>query len=688
MSILKSLGIEEYTSKFKEWIENKLKQKVSKDDIKTINGESIIKELNNDNITIMSDWNANKNESGYIENRTHWYYKSVEEIELHEDHIDIISWSPEEDPDMYDNEHIKMWNDYGLWVNPDGYYEWYKHSFDVDISEYANLPSYIKLKGLTENISVDEKLSLSDIVEVTNQEPCHLYVTRWIEQNSEGAWLYVTVECAQSIPDLTLLVDFSELKQLDDVYMPDTVVRKNDLQKELSNVDNENEKKFEKKIHAPFIKNDTGIKRNLADDSMSSGNYAICFGRNSNVKGDDSYAEGLGTVTNNSCEHAQGKYNKSNSSTIHSVGIGIDGSPKNAHVITSAGKHYIYNIGGYDGTNPNEYNDVATVLPNMVTIHHNVLVNLRNNSKLVPGQQYRIAGYQDTDGFDIIVTADSESTLNENARATWREGDVTFKNCDLNAWELKYCLDNDTSRFEYANLSTCGVIYYMKDEWNNECPYDFKTIKINGNFTFGRYTDESRTGNCFNNVIKEYTEAGRLKMPTNIFGSNCYNNYIGYNSRGNVFSSSCHDNVLGNDCYSNNIGSSCTYNTFGNSSNTNTLGNYCTYNVFGNYFTNNTLSTYCRYNTFGNYCRHNNMASTYTYYCRFGDGCSYIKLYTDMGSSSSNLLTNVIICGGVKGNNIETKDVNIETLGSQYEIKVANNTDGDLKIYCETDLIT
>lgn len=70
---------------------------------------------------------------------------------------------------------------------------------------------------------------------------------------------------------------------------------------------------------------------------------------------------------------------------------------------------------------------------NMLYVTYNELVKLRDNEDLIPGQQYRIVGYQGTDGFDIIVTADSESTLNENARATWREGDVTFKNCDLNA---------------------------------------------------------------------------------------------------------------------------------------------------------------------------------------------------------------------------------------------------------------
>ena len=40
-------------------------------------------------------------------------------------------------------------------------------------------------------------------------------------------------------------------------------------------------------------------------------------------------------------------------------------------------------------------------------------------------------------------------------------------------------MDNDTNRFGWTDESNGkGVIYYMKDEWNNECPYDFKNIQF------------------------------------------------------------------------------------------------------------------------------------------------------------------------------------------------------------------
>ena len=47
---------------------------------------------------------------------------------------------------------------------------------------------------------------------------------------------------------------------------------------------------------------------------------------------------------------------------------------------------------------------------------------------------------------------------------------------NMNAWELKYCLDNDKELFAWADTNGKGVVYYMKDEFGNEAPYDFKNV--------------------------------------------------------------------------------------------------------------------------------------------------------------------------------------------------------------------
>ena len=97
----------------------------------------------------------------------------------------------------------------------------------------------------------------------------------------------------------------------------------------------------------------------------------------------------------------------------------------------------------------------------IIPITYDELKQLRDTNMLAPGQQYRITDYVTTVAnynnawsaghpFDIIVTADSNNKLNEDARAIQREGDEYFKESKLESWELKYCLDNDSTRFDWA----------------------------------------------------------------------------------------------------------------------------------------------------------------------------------------------------------------------------------------------
>ena len=134
------------------------------------------------------------------------------------------------------------------------------------------------------------------------------------------------------------------------------------------------------------------------------------------------------------------------------------------------------------------YNEYSFI--NEIYVKYEELKDMRNKYKLVPGTWYRITNYACTTSqentqsagnqFDIIVRADDTSHLNENAFAAHHEGDEYFTKCKLEAWELKYCLDNDTSRFAWADRDLGrGVVFYMKDEWDNECPYDFKNIMFN-----------------------------------------------------------------------------------------------------------------------------------------------------------------------------------------------------------------
>ena len=125
---------------------------------------------------------------------------------------------------------------------------------------------------------------------------------------------------------------------------------------------------------------------------------------------------------------------------------------------------------------------------NMSYILYSELKNLRDNSQLVEGRYYRITDFVTTvdqkdamsagHAFDIIVLAASPNTLNENAFATQNDDTTYFSQSNLDAWELKYDLDNDKSKYAWADETNGkGVIYYMKDEFNNECFYDFKNVQ-------------------------------------------------------------------------------------------------------------------------------------------------------------------------------------------------------------------
>ena len=126
---------------------------------------------------------------------------------------------------------------------------------------------------------------------------------------------------------------------------------------------------------------------------------------------------------------------------------------------------------------------------NSQPITYTDIVAKRNNDELVAGQWYRITDYvaTTTDAesrslnhpFDIIVLAITDGELSEEGFAALHDSDTYFANTDFKAWKVWYCLDNDTSRFTWADtVNGRGVVYRLIDEWNNDLPYDFKGIQF------------------------------------------------------------------------------------------------------------------------------------------------------------------------------------------------------------------
>lgn len=322
------------------------------------------------------------------------------------------------------------------------------------------------------------------------------------------------------------------------------------------------------------------------------------------------------------------------------------------------------------------------------------------------------------------------------------------RHANIPAWEIKYCLDNDATKFAWAldgqaiiNLdSTCsrgsiltrqplydncnpdeneyqfawgvqadiddgdpynfvyskneiitngeyvvcnglekaevirgtGIIYYMKDEYENECPYDFKNIQFkrmislengypeldeeNGEetwvYTFcGREYDmdndvwsnlrdgslESAYGHFSddglwafsNNVIRSY-----IKYETSDYltvGTIYLNNIVmlGYwhkpiieHGRDTNYYYGCGFNSFGNNCHSITLGHRSSYNVFGNDCKSNILNSGCNFNKFDERCSHNTFDCICSYNIFGHDCTSNIFNKT----CErniFEERCSY-----------------------------------------------------------------
>lgn len=196
-----------------------------------------------------------------------------------------------------------------------------------------------------------------------------------------------------------------------------------------------------------------------------------------------------------------------------------------------------------------------------IPIEYHELVELGSYSMLIPGAKYRITDYEtvvtpDRDEmniisaghrFDIIVTATSVNTLSENASCIHNENDDYFTDSNLSAWEIKYTIYNDTDHYVWAKSDGKGVIYYMKDEYDNEAHYDFKNIMFCPGDDHSEWigtcgAEDLSTDTYFytfsalleDDEIYDYSIVGNdgtcLSDTATVIG--CYNNKIGYISYG------------------------------------------------------------------------------------------------------------------------------------------------------------
>lgn len=189
----------------------------------------------------------------------------------------------------------------------------------------------------------------------------------------------------------------------------------------------------------------------------------------------------------------------------------------------------------YDNSLKKFQSDINKNVDELNTKIHNItydeLLAKRDDAELIPGDWYRITDYKsyfisdaglfeddgvETHQFDVLVFAISYSALSENAKATGHYGSYDYYGEGIHSWILKYCLDNDNTRFGWADtVNGKGVIYRMIDEYGNDCGYDFKTMVFikddERHYTFSYISEDfdlftedlsvSQVVPCKNNII-------------------------------------------------------------------------------------------------------------------------------------------------------------------------------------------
>lgn len=364
-------------------------------------------------------------------------------------------------------------------------------------------------------------------------------------------------------------------------------------------------------------------------------------------------------------------------------------------------------------------------------ITYEELKALRDSAELVAGMFYRITDYVTTSvqeatqsaghKFDIIVRALDESTLDEEAKAIQSEGDDYFANNNLTGWQVWYTLDNDTSRYAWADENGKGVIYRLIDENGNDLPYDFKNIQMqdanNSEDTTYYYTFDNKgtdhslnSAKCFNNEINKYIDGTQRinriifkgnanEISTNFFDFECYNNTLGGSTDHMKFGRECYGNVFGGMNHlctfetkfrNNFVGSETQSIQVGQGASNNYINNCTYYSTFGNYFRNNKLPKYLYYSSFGHYVQNvifgenEDNLGHHMRFLTFENGVTYVNLYkTD--ATTTKYMENIKVCSGTNGTSSKRINIEVEELAQKYAITYGNTSTGELKKYCEAD---
>ena len=200
-----------------------------------------------------------------------------------------------------------------------------------------------------------------------------------------------------------------------------------------------------------------------------------------------------------------------------------------------------------------------------IEVTYDELVNLKNTSALVKGQNYLLTDYMTTytqpvtnvsksSGViePLILTAVSENQISNVCRSTLYPQDIVY-----------YEITGDIGNRYRTEGFTKGKIYRRIDTIkNNDIGTDWRHVKYDRDgvdkLLFENYTS------VYNNKIETYI------LFNSVIGGHFKYNTIGYGFSGNTIGYGFSGNTIGNDFSSN---------TIGNDFSSNTIGNDFTYNI-------------------------------------------------------------------------------------------------------------
>ena len=230
--------------------------------------------------------------------------------------------------------------------------------------------------------------------------------------------------------------------------------------------------------------------------------------------------------------------------------------------------------------------------------------------------------------------------------------------------------DVSVEQTKYGWGATCNEsLQLLDDEIISLTPNIFVTDTTMFNSSFGGYMFNNFKGMSGLNIFNSET-CGNVfdSVQLCVFGSGCSFNKATYTFM----------NVMGDDFVGNNL-SQITFNSVFDSN--------CGANNFGQYFMNNKIGTGCLYNNFGAFC-YNSIFDNDFVSNNVGAYCFYTTIVGD-GENVGNPIMNYRIGSGIGVfDGGETRTTIHLNRGVGHEMKVAKNSSGEIKIYCEADLIS